>query len=213
VPELCSGIFIAMKYLLGEKVGMTQVFDETGNVIPVTVISAAPNTVLRIKTQECDGYAAMQVGFGTRNKKHFTKADIGALRGNTPRHIREFRLDSAEDRPEQGAKIDVSVFSEGDIVRISGISKAKGFQGGVKRHGFHGAPATHGTKHAHRQPGSIGATGPQKVLKGTKMAGRMGGELVSVRGLRIARVDATHALIAVCGAVPGRKGTLVEILG
>lgn len=210
-----------MKYILGEKIGMSQIFDKEGNVVPVTLVRATPNVVLQIKTKEKDGYEAIQIGAGERRPKNIKKPQRGHFKdfGNF-RYVREFRpnrdptpVTGVGSLLQRGNKIDVSVFKEGDVVKISGISKAKGFQGVVKRHGFHGAPATHGTKHAHREPGSIGATWPQRVIKGMRMAGRMGGERVSVRNLEIAKVDAENNLIVIKGAIPGRRGTLVEIRG
>jgi large subunit ribosomal protein L3 len=199
-----------MRFILGEKLGMSQIFDADGAVIPVTLIYAAPNTVLQVKTKEKDGYEAVQLGFGERKSKNIKKPQRGHFKnlGNF-RFLKEFRTKNAEF--SRGDKIDVSIFKEGDTIRVSGISKAKGFQGVVKRHGFHGAPATHGTKHAHREPGSIGATWPQRVVKGRRMAGRMGGERVTVRNLKIAKVDVENNLLMIKGAVPGRRGTLLEI--
>ena len=199
-----------MKSVLVEKIKMSQIFDADGNVVPVTLVRATPNVVLQVKTKEKDGYEAVQMGTGERKQKNIAKPQRGHFKelGNF-RHVREFRTD---EKLERGQKIDVSVFQEGDVVKVSGISKAKGFQGVVKRHGFHGAPATHGTKHAHREPGSIGATWPQRVVKGRRMAGRMGGERVSMRNLKIAKVDQDNNLLAIKGAVPGRRGTLLEII-
>ena len=193
---------------------MSQIFDKEGNVIPVTLVKAAPNVVLQIRTKEKDGYEAVQVGAGERKIKNIKKAQRGHFKdlGNF-RYARESRIKNQESSLKRGDKVDVSIFQEGDTVKVSGISKAKGFQGVVKRHGFHGAPATHGTKHAHRQPGSIGATWPQRVIKGMRMAGRMGGERVSVKNLKIAKVDLENNLLAIKGAVPGRRGTLLEIKG
>lgn len=200
-----------MKSILGEKIGMSQIFDKEGNVVPVTLVRVTPNTVLQPRTKDKDGYEAVQVGMGERKQKNIKKPQQGHFKdlGNF-RHVKEFR---AGENLERGAKIDVSVFSEGDVVKVSGISKAKGFQGVVKRHGFHGAPATHGTKHAHREPGSIGATWPQRVIKGMRMAGRMGGVRITTKGLKIAKVDAENNLLVIKGAVPGRPGTLLEIRG
>ena len=202
-----------MKFILGEKVKMTQIFDSEGNVIPVTLVYAMPNIVSQIRTVERDGYGAVQIASGARNRKNIKKPQQGHLKnlGNF-RYLREFRTDSGNFY-ERGQKMDMGVFQEGDTVKVSGISKAKGFQGVVKRHGFHGAPATHGTEHAHRQPGSIGATWPQRVIKGMRMAGRMGGVRVSTHNLKIAKVDAENNMLAIKGAIPGRRGTLVEIRG
>lgn len=204
-----------MKFLLGEKVNMSQIFDATGNVVPVTFIRVTPNVVVQVRTKEKDGYEAIQVGAGTRNTKRIAKPQIGHFKelGNF-RYVREVRL-KEPSTTERGNAFDVSIFSEGDMVRVSGISKSKGFQGVVKRHGFAGAPATHGVKHAHRQPGSIGGGGRAggRVFPGMRMAGRMGGDRISVRNLKIVKVDVENKILAVRGAVPGRRGTLVEIRG
>ena len=208
-----------MKCILGEKLNMSQVFDETGKVIPVTFISVGDNMVLQVRTKEKDGYCAVQIGAGTKKAKNIAKPQIGHFKnlGNF-RYMKEFRIkdaDASAGVPEMavGTTIDASVFQAGDRVRVSGISKAKGFQGVVKRHGFHGAPASHGTKHAHRQPGSIGATWPQRVIKGMRMAGRMGADRVTVRKVKVVKVDVENKMLALQGAVPGRRGTLVEIRG
>src|SRR3989338_8522935 len=198
-----------MRSILGEKIGMSQIFDKEGNVIPITLIRALQNVVIQAKTKDKDGYAAVQVGTGERKAKNIKKPQTGHFKElGSFRHVKEFRTAEAFER---GQKIDVSVFQEGDKVKVTGISKAKGFQGVVKRHGFHGAPATHGTKHAHREPGSIGATWPQRVIKGMRMAGRMGGERVSVKNLRVVSIDPKNEILAVAGAVPGRPGSLVAI--
>ena len=193
---------------------MTQVFDDKGNVIPVTLVEARPNVVLAVRTKERDGYQAVQVGFGARKEKNIRKPQRGHFKElGAFQYVREFRT---EDAPERGTAIDVTQFSEGDVVKVSGVSKSKGFQGVVKRHGFHGAPASHGTKHAHREPGSIGGGGGRaggRVVKGMKMAGRMGGERVSVRNVKIIKIDSESGIVAISGAVPGRKGTVVEIRG
>ena len=200
-----------MKFLLGEKLGMTQVFDAAGNAVPVTVIQSGPMKVIRAKTTEQDGYEAIQFGYGARKAKNIAKPQRGAWKElGVFAVVREARSMSGKAR---GERLDLTQFQEGDIVKVAGISKAKGFQGVVKRHGFHGAPATHGTKHAHREPGSIGATWPQRVIKGRRMAGRMGGERVTVRNLEVVKIDTAKQLIALKGAVPGRRGTLLEIRG
>ena len=207
-----------MKFLLGEKIGMSQVFDADGRVIPVTMVRALSQTVLQVRTHEKDGYTAVQVAAGERKARLIRKPQkmhFGEF-GNF-RYVREFRIKERTDAlPARGERMDASVFREGDVVKVSGISKAKGFQGVVKRHGFHGAPATHGTKHAHREPGSIGGGGGRaggRVVRGMKMAGRMGGERITVLNLKIAKVDAENKILAVRGAVPGRRGTLLEIRG
>lgn len=197
------------KFILGEKVGMTQIFAKNGNAIPVTLILAKGSTVTQVKNKDKDGYAAIQVGFGS--KKKTSKPQSGHLNGlGFFKELKEFRLKDNSDL-ERGAAIPVSVFSPGDRVKVTGISKSKGFQGVVKRHGFHGAPATHGTKHAHREPGSVGATWPQRVIKGMRMAGRMGGATISVRNLEVVAVDEEKGLIGLRGAIPGKRGSVVKI--
>ena len=188
---------------------MTQVF-KGDIVIPVTLIESGPNFVAQIKTKEKDGYSAVQVGFGTKKEKNIKKPQRGHLKeiGNL-RWLREFRLDDAELK--LGDEIKPEIFSAGDKVTIVAISKGKGFQGVVKRHGFHGGPKSHGQKDRHRAPGSIGASWPQHVIKGMKMAGRMGGDRITVKNLEIVEVDAENNLIAIKGALPGRKGTLIMI--
>ena len=187
---------------------MTQVFDEKGRVAPVTLIEAGPCAVTQIRTKEKDGYSAVQIGF--ERTKRLNKPLAGHLKNAGDFSVlREF-FASGDCKP--GDAIDVSVFQEGDKVKVSGISKAKGFQGVVKRHGFAGGSATHGQKHSQREPGSIGATWPQRVLKGQRMAGRMGGVRRTVSGLKVAKIEKDENLIAVIGAIPGRKGTLVEII-
>lgn len=199
-----------MKFILGEKQNMTQVFDETGIVHPVTVISAGPIVVTQLKTEETDGYKAVQVGFGTRKVKNINKAQQGHMKdmGNFS-VLREFEGTGSEN---VGDTIDISTFAEGDNVTVSAISKGKGFQGVVKRHNFAGQPRSHGQKHTERAPGSIGATGPQRVFKGQRMPGRMGTDRITVKNLKVVRVDAENNLIMIRGAVPGRRGTLVEIV-
>lgn len=188
---------------------MSQIFDKNGKVVPVTLVKVAPNVVLQVKNKDKDGYEAVQVGAGERRPKNIKKAQREHFKelGNF-RYVKEFKTSENFERRQ---KIDVSVFKEGDMIKVSGISKAKGFQGVVKRHGFHGAPATHGTKHAHRQPGSIGATWPQRVIKGMRMAGRMGGGRVSIKKLEIIKIDFENNILAIRGAVPGHRGTLLEI--
>lgn len=198
-----------MKYILGTKEKMTQVFDEQGRAIPATLISAGPTTVTQIKTEKKDGYNAVQVGYG--EKKSVKKPQKKLC---NYRYIKEF---SAEGGPAAdwrlGDTIDVSIFSEGDKIAVTGISKGKGFQGVVKRHGFHGGPRTHGQKHSEREPGSIGATGPQRVFKGVRMAGRMGSDRVNVKNLKVLKIDKENNQMIISGALPGHKGTLLEIYG
>ncbi|MBU4480071.1 50S ribosomal protein L3 [Patescibacteria group bacterium] len=196
-------------FILGTKEKMTQVFDKEGLVYPVTVINAGPITVTQVKENEKDGYKSVQVGFGEKNAKNINKAEKGHLKdlGNF-RTVREFDNDGDA---KVGDKMDVSVFKEGDEVTVSAISKGKGFQGVVKRHGFAGGPRTHGQKHSERKPGSIGSTGPQRVFKGMRMAGRMGSDRITVKNLKIVQIDKVNNQILIRGAVPGRRGTLVEI--
>ena len=204
-----------MKFILGTKLNMTQVWTDDGHVHPVTIIVAGPNTVTQVKTAEKDGYSALQVGFGERNPKNLSKAVKGHLKnlGNFL-GLKEFRLDEAATM-KVGDKIDASVFQAGDAIVISAISKGKGFQGVVKRHGFHGGSRTHGQKHSEREPGAIGggARAGGRVAKGMRMAGRMGGDRVTVKGSKIIQVNAEKNVILVSGPVPGRRGTLVEIRG
>lgn len=195
-----------MKFLLGKKIEMSQIFDEKGNVVPVTLILAGPCYVLQKKSKEKDGYQALQIGF----EKITKEGKIRKPQKNKPyRYIREF-LGEKEDLKE-GDEVSVSSFNTGDKVKISGISKGKGFQGGVKRHGFSGRNRTHGVKHEHRTIGSTGSRFPQRVIKGRKMPGRMGYERVSVKNLKVVGVDKENNLLIVKGAVPGHRGTLLEI--
>ncbi len=182
-----------MKAILGKKIEMSQIFDGKGNVVPVTFIEAGPCKVLRLMTKEKEGYEALQLGFEAK--------------GKTFRHVKEFR--GIQGTPNE--EIGVSSFQEGEKVKISGLSKGKGFQGAVKRHGFSGRNRTHGVKHEHRTLGSTGSRWPQHVRKGRKMPGRAGGKRQSVKNLHIVKIDAERNLIAVRGAVPGARGTLLEI--
>ena len=188
---------------------MTQLFDKDGNVTPVTLLECGPCFVLQEKTKDKDGYKALQVGFKKIEKKSkITKSQ----KGKEYTYIREYRSKDAE-QPKLGDKIDLSIFKEGDIVKISGISKGKGFQGAVKMWNFKGKPSSHGVKHEHRTIGSIGSRWPQRVVPGKKMPGRMGGERISIKGLTIVKVDQDNNLLVIKGAVPGRIGTLLEIRG
>jgi len=199
-----------MKFLLGTKEQMTQVYDDEGKVHPVTALSVSPIKVVQIKTTDVDGYEAVQVGHGERREALLNKPFKGHVKklGNF-RTLKEFRTEAGELKI--GDEINIDTFAEGDIVQVSAISKGKGFQGVVKRHNFAGGRRSHGQKHSEREPGSIGATGPQRVLKGTKMGGRMGSDRVTVKGLRVMKIDQEAGLIYIKGAVPGRRGTLVEI--
>lgn len=200
-----------MKFLLGTKENMTQIFTEDGVVVPVTVIKTSPNVVTQVKTTDKDGYTAIQIGFGEKKAKNVTKPLKGHVKelGNFA-HLKEVKL---EGEFNIGDKIEISSLVEGDTVAVSSISKGKGFQGVVKRHGFKGGRRTHGQKHSEREPGSIGVGGVQRVFKGMRMAGRMGTDRVTVKNLTVAKIDADNQLVYIKGAIPGRKGTLVEIKG
>jgi len=190
---------------------MTQIFQDD-KIIPITLLEAGPVVVTQIKTKERDGYCAVQVGFGS--KKKISKALKGHLKdlGNF-RWVKEFRIDESEiNNYKVGDKIDVSLFQEGEKIKISGTSKSKGFQGVVKRHGFHGGPKTHGQKNRLRAPGSIGPTHPQHVVKGRKMAGRMGGERITLKNAKIVKIIPDKNVICIKGAIPGKRGELVEIV-
>lgn len=198
-----------MKFILGLKLGMSQIFDEKGNVIPVTLIEAGSCVVTQVKDKEKDKYEAVQIGTLQLKEKKIKKPQ----KEKPYRYLREFRGNIDIAKHKKGDKIDVSVFQEGDKVVISGISKGKGFAGAVKRWGFGGKPATHGTKHEERGIGSVGCRYPQRVIKGKKMPGRMGTERITIKNLKIVKIDKENNLLAVRGAVPGRKGTLLEIRG
>lgn len=191
-----------MKFMLGQKLKMTQVFNDAGRVIPATLLAVGPITVTQVKTAERDGYASIQLGLA--GKKKTIK--------------REYRLGGGEADPglKLGDQLTASVFAAGDSVAVSGISKGKGFQGVVKRHGFHGGARSHGQKHSEREPGAIGGGGGRaggRVAKGMRMGGRMGGERVTVKNLKVVAVDAENHQLLISGAIPGRRGTLLEIRG
>jgi large subunit ribosomal protein L3 len=204
-----------MSAILGRKVGMTSVFDAAGTATVVTVIEAGPCAVTQVKTDETDGYNAVQLGFQDKKAKHTTKALQGHFEkagAGIQRHLVEFRDYGLDVTLGQSVTV-ADIFAEGDKVTVSGTSKGKGFQGVVKRHGFRGVgDATHGQHNRQRAPGSIGqASSPSRVFKGLRMAGRMGGERVTVKGLRIVRVLADNNVILVKGAIPGPKNCVVEI--
>jgi len=217
-----------MKGILGRKVGMVQLFDEQGNVTPVTVIEAGPCYVTQVKVRESDGYDAIQLGYGEVKRTRLKRPRAGHLgllktsdkhpvRRQFPtevppvRHLREFRTRDA-DEYELGSEITVDVFEVGDYVDVVGRAKGRGFAGVMKRHGFGGGPATHGQSDRQRSPGSIGATStPGRVFKGMRMPGRMGNHRVTSQNLRVVRVEAEHNLLAVRGSVPGPKGALVIV--
>jgi len=200
------------KGILGRKVGMTQIFAENGDLIPVTVIEAAPNVVLQKKTVETDGYEAIQLGFEDKREKLANKPEKGhvAKAETAPkRFIREFRgVDVAGY--EVGQEVKVDAFAEGDIVDITGVSKGKGFQGVIKRHGHSRGPMSHGSRF-HRKPGSLGAVDGQRVFKGMKLPGRTGGKTITIQNLEIVRVDAERNLLLVKGNVPGARKSLIQV--
>ena len=204
-----------MKGLIGKKVGMTQVYDEKGILIPVTVIEAGPCVVVGVKTKEHDGYSAVQVGFGVKKVKNTSKSVLGnvkkaGLESNPPAFIREFR--SEEDpQAEIGSQIKADIFAEGEFLDISGTTKGKGYAGVVKRWNFSRLKESHGTGPVHRHGGSLGVIDPARVFKGKKMAGHLGNERVTVQNLSVVKVDAEKNIIAVKGAVPGPKGGIVVL--
>lgn len=205
-----------MKGMIGKKIGMTQVFDEQGTVIPVTVIQAGPCYVTQIRNSERDGYVSVQLGYGETKPKNLTKGQLGHLKkADLPalRYLREFRLpDDAKIAVEEGQEIKVDVFAQGELVDVIGISKGRGFAGTIKRHGFARGPKTHGQSDRMRSPGSIGMCAtPGRTLKGKRMAGRMGNARVTVQNLSLVVVNAEENLLAVKGSVPGAKGSIVMI--
>lgn len=200
------------KGILGKKVGMTQIFDAEGKLLPVTVIEAGPCVVVQKKTVEKDGYEALQMGFAPKKeakttkplKGHFENAKVKPLS-----FVKEFRLEDTEQY-QVGQEVKVDVFAEGEQVDVVGISKGKGFVGSIKRHGFHRGPMKHGSKY-HRGSGSLGAKGPARVFKGRKLPGRTGGDRVTIQNLSVVRVDPERNLILIKGSIPGPKKGLVVI--
>jgi large subunit ribosomal protein L3 len=205
-----------MKFIVGTKDRMTQVFDANGVCHPATILRVEKATVTKVKTAAADGYDAVQLATGSQKSHRIAKAQQGQFNGAAI--VREFRPKSSygETIPSDmtvGATIDASMFAPGDTVTVSAVSKGKGFQGVVKRHGFGGGRRSHGQKHSEREPGSIGATGFKRVIKGLRMAGRMGGDRITVKNLTILQVNPAENLLLVKGAIPGRPGTLVEVRG
>ncbi len=203
-----------MKFILGTKVNMTEYFAEDGKMYPATVVTAGPIVVTQKKTKETDGYTAVQVGFGTRKASRVS----AALKGHFGdkglfSEVREFRMDDAEmANINAGDTIASDTFAVGDIVAVSGTSKGKGFQGVIKRHNFKGGPRSHGQKHSERAPGSIGGGLRNRVPKGMRMGGRMGSDRITVRNLKVLAVDPETNTLLISGAVPGRRGTVLEII-
>ena len=201
-----------MKGILGKKLGMTQIFTEEGIVVPVTVVEAGPNVVTQVKTVEKDGYNAIQVGFEDAKEKSLNKPQKGHLAAANvlKKHLKEFRVDSVEEFTV-GQEIKADLFAAGEIIDVTGISKGKGFQGPIKRHGQSRGPESHGSRY-HRRPGSMGACSfPGRVFKNKKLAGHMGSVKVTVQNLEVVRVDADKNFILVKGAIPGAKGSVVTL--
>ncbi|MEA3293132.1 MAG: 50S ribosomal protein L3 [Patescibacteria group bacterium] len=198
-----------MKFIFGEKIGMSQIW-KGNKVEPITLIEAGPSKITQIKTKESDGYEAVQIGFKSISKKNRLKK---TMKGKEFKHLREFRVADGLKDFKIGDEINVSIFKEGDNINISSISKGKGFQGAVKKWGFHGKSASHGVKHEHRTLGSVGSAFPQRVFRGKKMPGRMGSEKMTIKNLKVMKIDLENNLLAVKGAIPGGKKTLVEIRG
>jgi len=202
-----------MKFILATKENMTEYFSPEGAVIPVTILSTGPVTVTRIFEKSKDGYNSVQVGYGTQKKERISKGRAGAMKGAFYRTLKEFRLKGdAKSDAKEGDVIDVSIFTPGDMLQISSVSKGKGFQGVVKRHGFAGGPRTHGQKHSEREPGSIGGGLRTHVPKGMRMAGRMGSDRITQKNLKVISVDKENNLMLIEGAIAGKRGTLVEIV-
>jgi large subunit ribosomal protein L3 len=207
-----GGVTYMTKGILGRKIGMTQVFAENGNLIPVTVVEVTPNVVLQKKTVETDGYEAVQLGFEDKREKLANKPEKGHVaKANTApkRFIREFRGNDLAGY-EVGQEVKVDIFAAGDLVDVTGISKGKGFQGAIKRHGQSRGPMSHGSRY-HRRPGSMGPIAPNRVVKGKALPGRMGGEQVTVQNLEIVKVDVERNLLLIKGNVPGAKKALLKI--
>ncbi len=203
-----------MNGIIGKKIGMTRIFDEFGRNIPVTVIEAGPCYVTQIKTDETDGYTAVQVGFDEVREKVVTKPELGHLKsaGKVLRTLKEFRLEEV-DGVKVGDVINVDIFEKGDIVAVTGKSKGKGFQGTMKRHNFSGGPKSHGQKDRLRAPGSIGAgSSPSRVWKGMRMAGQMGNETVTVRNLEVVEIRSDKNILLVKGSVPGSRNGIVQLV-
>jgi len=199
-----------MKFILGKKINMTQVFEE-GKAVPLTLIEVRPCKVLQLKTKDKDGYSAVQIGTEELTKQKRIKK---TQKGKEYRYLKEVRLSEEEMKNyKAGDIIDLGIFSQGDKVKVSGISKGKGYQGAVKMWGFKGRlSATHGTKHELRTLGSVGMSNLGRVIKGRKMSGRMGTERVSIKNVKIVKIDKDNNILAVKGALPGRRGTLLEIV-
>ena len=201
------------KGIIGKKIGMTQIFDENGNVIPVTIIQAGPCVVSQRKTAEKDGYEAVQLGYADVKEKHSTKAEIGHFAKNglaTKKHLKEFRLEDCSGY-NVGDVVSVETFAVGEKVDVTGMTKGRGYTGAIKRWNLHKLRMTHGVGPVHRQSGSMGVIDPARIFKNKKMAGQYGNEQVTILNLNVAKIDAENNLIAVRGAIPGAKGGIVFI--
>ncbi len=205
-----------MKFILGRKLNMTQIFDAKGAALPVTAVSVRSNIVTQVRTKDADGYEALQVGEGSRNPNRIAKPQKGHFKelGSfaSVREFRDFSPEAPAPALKVGDKVELSQFVAGDTVSVSAISKGKGFQGVVKRHGFGGGPRSHGQKHSEREPGSIGGGLRTRVPVGMRMAGRMGSDRITVKNLKVVHIDPEESIMYVSGAIPGKRGTLVEIV-
>ena len=203
-----------VKGILGTKLGMTQVFDENNRVVPVTVVKAGPNVITQIRTQETDGYTAVQLAYGAIDPRKVTKPVTGQYTkaGVTPRrHLAEIRMNDISEY-SVGQELTAEIFADGSFVDVTGTSKGKGFAGVMKRHGFKGLGASHGVHRVHRAPGSIGGCAtPGRVFKGMRMAGRMGNDRVTTQNLTVHKMDAEAGLLLIKGAIPGRRGGIVIV--
>jgi len=203
-----------MKFILARKERMTQIWGEDGRVAVGTILKTSPLVVTQVKTKDSkDGYDAVQVGFEEQKASRLTKAELGHTKGKGYKVVQEFKTDNVSEY-QVGSEIGIDTFAVGDSVEVAGTVKGRGFQGVVKRHGFHGGRRTHGQKHSEREPGSIGGGGRAggRVIKGMRMAGRMGGNRITVKGLKVLHIDPAKGEIIISGAVPGAKGTLIEVV-
>ena len=205
-----------MKFILGRKLNMTQIFDASGAALPVTAVSVRSNVVTQVRTKDVDGYEALQVGEGSKNPNRINKPQKGHFKelGSfaAVAEFRDFSDKAGAPTLKVGDKVELGQFAAGDMVTVSSISKGKGFQGVVKRHGFGGGPRSHGQKHSEREPGSIGGGLRTRVPVGMRMAGRMGSDRITVKNLKVVHIDQEESVMYVSGAIPGKRGTLVEIV-
>ena len=202
-----------MKFILGKKENMTEYFTEDGKVVPVTIVRVGPVKVIRVFEKSKDGYDSILVGFGEQKEQRINKAQVGQMKGDFFKTLKEFRLKPGDKTEvKEDDMIDSSIFVAGDKLQVSSVSKGKGFQGVVKRHGFGGGPRTHGQKHSEREPGSIGGGLRTHVPKGMRMAGRMGSDRITQKNLQVVFVDTENNVMLVKGAIAGKRGTLVEIV-